>query len=95
MKTWQLVSVGIVLLSGCTEVKYVKGGATAADFEADSAHCQNQILMSPIGPTIPGGQMGKPGVREGIAMQSASQSAQRDLDQCLRSKGWVLETEAK
>jgi hypothetical protein len=95
MKTWQLVSVGIVLLSGCTEVKYVKGVATAADFEADHAYCQNQILMSPIGPAIPGGQMGKPGVREGIDIQAASQSAQRDLDQCLRSKGWVLETEAK
>jgi len=95
MKAWLLVTVGIFLLYGCTEVKYVKAGATETDFEADKVDCHNQILMSPIGPTIASGQMGKPGVREGIAMQSASQSAQRDIDQCLQSKGWVLETQTK
>jgi hypothetical protein len=39
--------------------------------------------------------MGKPGVRQGIENQSANQQARRDVDQCLQSKGWVKETEAK
>ena len=98
MKAWLLVSAGIFLLgvlSGCAKVKYVKAGATEEDFEADKIDCHNQILMSPIGSTIAGGQMGKPGVRDGIAMQSASQSARQDVEQCLQAKGWVLETEGK
>jgi len=39
--------------------------------------------------------MGKPGVGQGIATQSANQQARRDIEQCLQSKGWVKETEAK
>jgi hypothetical protein len=94
MKVWLLVIIGILLLYGCAEVKYVKAGATQADFEADKVDCHNQILMSPSGADLARAQMSSPGVR-GIATQSASQSARRDVDQCLQSKGWILETESK
>lgn len=89
--TWLGVSIGSLLLCGCTEVKYVKAGATVADFEADRVDCRSHILMSPTGPDFASGQMGKPGVREGLTTQSAGQSAQREVDQCLRAKGWELE----
>ncbi len=95
MKSWLVISVGCLLLVGCTEVKYVKHGATEADFEADRVDCRSQIPMAPPVPTIASGQMGKPGVREGITTQSADQSAQRELDQCLQAKGWVVETQSR
>jgi hypothetical protein len=34
MKVWLLGSIGILLLCGCAEVKYVKAGATESDFDA-------------------------------------------------------------
>jgi hypothetical protein len=95
MKAWLLISIGSLFLYGCTEVKYVKQGATEADFEADRAECRNHILMSPSGPAIASGQMGKPGVREGVTTQEASQSAQHEIDQCLQAKGWVPETPSR
>ena len=95
MKVWLLVSIGILLLCGCVEVKYVKAGATESDFEADKVDCHNQILMSSSGVTLTSSAMGKPGVRQSIENQSANQQARRDVDQCLQSKGWVKETEAK
>jgi hypothetical protein len=95
MKSWLLVSVGSLLLYGCAEVKYAKHGATEADFEADRVDCRSQILMAPPVPTIASGQMGKPGVREGITTQSADQSAQREVDQCLRAKGWIPESQSR
>ena len=94
MQSWLLVCVGSLFLYGCAEVKYVKAGATESDFDTDKVDCHNQILMSPSGADLARAQMSSPGVR-GIATQSASQSARRDVDQCLESKGWVKETEAK
>ena len=91
IKMLLLVGIGSLVIYGCAEVHYVKAGATGADLEADRRECQNQILMSPSSPVIASGQMGKPGVREGITTQSSNQSAQRDLDQCLQSKGWRTE----
>jgi hypothetical protein len=95
MKIWLLVSVGILLLYGCAEVKYVKAGATQEDFEAAKVDCHNQILMSSSGVALTSSAMGKPGVRQGIENQSANQQARRDVEQCLQSKGWILETESK
>ena len=92
-KMFLLLGIGTLLINGCGASHYVKPGATEADFEADGLECQNQMLMSPSGPTIASGQMEKPGVREGISIQSANQSSQRDLDKCLQLKGW--RTEAK
>ena len=77
---------------GVAEVRYVKAGATQADFEADKVACHNQILMSPSGVALTRSTMGKPGVGQGIATQSANQQARRDVDRCLRAKGWVPET---
>ena len=95
MKVWLLVSAAILLLYGCAEVKYVKAGATQADFETDKVDCDNQMLMSSSGVALTRSAMGKPGVGQGIATQSANQQARRDIEQCLQSKGWVKETEAK
>jgi hypothetical protein len=95
MKAWLMVSLGSLLLYGCTEVKYVKPGATKADFEADTVDCRNQTPMSPIGPTLGNGPMGRAGVREGITSQTSNQSTQREIDQCLREKGWVPETQSR
>lgn len=91
LKMLLLLGIGSLFVYGCAEVHYVKSGATEADFEADRLECRNQILMPPTGPAIASGQMGKPGVREGITTQSANQSGQRDLEQCLQSKGWRKE----
>jgi hypothetical protein len=95
MRAWLVVCVGSLFLYGCTEVKYVKAGATEADFEADRVDCRSQILMSPPGPVIPSGHMGKPGVSQGFITQSAEQSAQQEVDQCLRAKGWEPEPQPK
>jgi hypothetical protein len=95
MKVWLLGSIGILLLCGCAEVKYVKAGATESDFDAAKVACHNQILMSSSGVALTSSAMGKPGVRQGDENQSANQQARRDVDQCLQSKGWVKETEAK
>ena len=95
MKTWLFTSIGMVFLLGCAEVKYVKPGATEGDFEADKLECHNQVLMSPSGIAPALGPMGKPGPGQGIADQSAQQQARRDVEECLQSKGWVVETEGK
>ena len=94
MKPWLLLSVGSLLLYGCAEVKYVKAGATESDFATDKVDCHNQILMSPSGANLAQAQMASPG-RRAIATPSTSASARQDVDQCLKSKGWVKETEAK
>ena len=95
MKVWLLVSAAILLLYGCAEVKYVKAGATQSDFEADKVDCDNQMLMSASGVALTRSAMGKPGVGQGIATQSANQQARRDVEQCLQEKGWIRETESK
>ena len=94
MKVWLMVSIGILLLYGCAEVKYVKAGATESDFATDKVDCHNQILMSPSGANLAEAQMSSPG-RRAIATQSTSATARQDVDQCLRAKGWAKETEAK
>ena len=92
MRIWLLMCFGSLFLYGCAEVTYVKPGATPSDFETDKVDCHNQILMSSSGADLSRAQMSSPGVR-GIATHSASQSARRDVEQCLTSKGWVKETE--
>jgi len=94
MRSWLFVCVGCLLLYGCAEVKYVKAGATESDFATDKVDCHNQILMSPSGADLARAQMSSPGVR-GVATTSTSATARRDVDQCLKSKGWVKETEAR
>ena len=88
MKMLPIFFLGSLILLGCAETKYVKTGATEADFETAKVECHNQILMSPTGTSMARAQMSTPGVR-GVATQSASQKARRDVDDCLRSKGWV------
>jgi hypothetical protein len=94
MKVWLMVCIGILLLYGCAEVKYVKAGATESDFATDKVDCHNQILMSSSGANLAEAQMSSPG-RRAIATPKASASARQDVDQCLRAKGWAKETEAK
>ena len=95
MTPWIGLTVGSLLLWGCAEVRYVKAGATQADFETDKVDCHNQTLMSSSGVALTRTTMGKPGVGQGIANQSASQQARRDVERCLQAKGWTKETEAK
>ena len=94
MRSWLLVCVGCLLLYGCAEVKYVKAGATESDLATDKVDCHNQILMSTSGANLAQAQMSSPG-RRAIATPSTSATARQDVDQCLQSKGWVKETEAK
>ena len=94
MREWLMVSIVILLLYGCAEVKYVKAGATESDFANDKVDCHNQILMSSRGADLTQAQLASPGVRA-IATPKASASARQDVDQCLRAKGWAKETEAK
>jgi len=91
MKKFFLCCVGSLLVCGCAEIQYIKAGATPEDFEVDKVECHNQILMSPAGANLARAQMSSLGTR-GVAIQSSSQSARRDVDQCLRAKGWVPET---
>jgi len=91
MKKFFLYWMGILLVGGCAETQYIKAGATQEDFEVDKVECHNQILMSPAGADLARAQMSTSGAR-GVAIQSTSQSARRDVDQCLRAKGWVLGT---
>ena len=93
MRSWLLLSDGSLLLYGCAEVKYVKAGATESDFATDKVDCHNQILMSPSGANLAQAQMASPG--RGMATTSTSATARQDVDQCLRTKGWVKETESK
>jgi len=95
MRSWIVLTVGCLVLLGCAEVRYVKAGATQADFKADKIDCHNQVLMSASGVALTRSAMGKPGAGQGIATQSANQRARRDVEQCLQSKGWTQETEPK
>ena len=91
MEKFFLCCVGSLFLCGCAETRYMKAGATHDDFEADKVECHNQILMSPAGADLARAQMSTSGAR-GVAIQSTGQSARRDVEQCLRAKGWVPET---
>ena len=95
IKKLLLLAVASLLLHGCADVKYVKAGATDTGFEADKIDCHNQTLMSPTGVDLSRSTMGKPGVGQGIADQSANQQARRDVERCLESKGWRRETAPK
>lgn len=88
MKNLPILLLAFFAINGCAETTYVKAGATQSDFEADKVDCHNQILMSPTGTDIARAQMATPGVRP-VVSQSASQKARRDVDQCLRAKGWT------
>lgn len=94
MKTLIMIGVASFLLYGCAEVKYMKTGATEADFEADKVACHDRIIMSPTGADLVSAQMGSPAGR-GMATQSAGATARNDVDQCLRAKGWTPETQSK
>jgi len=93
MRSWLLVCVGSLFLYGCAEVKYVKAGATESDFATDKVDCHNQILMTPTGADYARAQMSSPG--RPMATASTSASARREVEQCLRAKGWVKEIEDK
>ena len=95
MRSWIVLTVSSLLLLGCAEVRYVKAGATRADFEADKVACHNQVPMSASGVVLARSTMGKPGVGQGIASQSANQQARRDVERCLQSKGWIQEVESQ
>ena len=95
MRFWIVLAVGSVLLLGCADVRYVKPGATQADFETDKVDCHNQILMSPTGVDLSRSTMGRPGPGQGMATQSANQKARRDVEECLASKGWTQETTSR
>ena len=94
MKIWLLVCIGSLSLLGCAEVKYVKAGATESDLATDKVDCHNQILMSPSGANLTRAQMASPG-RRAIATPPTSATARQDVDECLKAKGWVKETETK
>jgi len=94
MKTWLLVGVGILFLYGCAEVKYVKTGATEADLEADKVACHDQMIMSSSGADLARATMASPGM-QGVATRTAGTSARQDVEECLKAKGWVLETQTK
>jgi len=89
MKVWLMVSIGILLLYGCAEVKYVKAGATESDFATDKVDCHNQILMSPSGANLAEAQMSSPG-RRAIATPSTSATARQDVGQCLQTSCYAF-----
>lgn len=94
MKGWILLNILSLLLYGCVGVKYVKEGATDADFEADKAECTQQMLMSPSGADLAVAESSGPYERA-ITTPTAKASARQSVKQCLQSKGWTLESELK
>lgn len=94
MKGLILLSIVSLLLYGCVGVKYVKSGATDADFEVDKAECIQQMLMPPSGADLAAAESSGPYERA-ITTPTVNASARQSVKQCLRSKGWMLETEAK
>jgi len=58
MRSWVVLTVVSLLLLGCAEVRYVKPGATQADFEVDKVACHNEMLMSPTGLALSRSTMG-------------------------------------
>jgi hypothetical protein len=94
MKTWILLTVMSLLICGCTEVKYVKSGATTTDYETDKAECTQQMLMSASGAKLAVAESSGP-YEKAIRSPKASASARQDIEQCLRSKGWALKSETE
>lgn len=94
MKSWILLSIVSLMLYGCAGVKYVKSGATEADYEADKAECIQQMLMSPSGADLAAAESSGPYERT-ITTPTANASARQSVKQCLQSKGWTLESELK
>lgn len=76
-----VVCVSLVL-SSCSDLLYVKDGATKTEFEADRAQCERGAeFVAGYGAATQPRNMG-----------SAMMQGQVLLDECLREKGWRLET---
>jgi starvation-inducible outer membrane lipoprotein len=92
MKKLLMLILLAFLLAACSETtKYVKPGSTQADFEAAKVDCHNQIMTTRTGAAVARAQMSTPGVRP-QATQTASAMARKDVDECLRAKGWMPQT---
>ena len=91
MKAWVLLSTIILLLAGCTNIKYVKAGATDADFKEDQAECTQQILKTSIEANLAIAERSSPRENSSATPTTPTSFRQR-VEQCLQSKGWMLET---
>ncbi len=91
MKAWILLSSLCVMLGGCANTKYVKTGATDADFETDKADCTQQILMSPSGANLVAAENAGP-YEKSMTTPAANATARQGVKHCLELKGWIRES---
>ena len=93
MKPWIILPVASLLLFGCAQTRYINPSNTQADFGADKVECDNQAIMSTR--PLSRGPLGRPGVRQSIENQGVYEEGRRQVDECLRLKGWILEPNSR
>lgn len=77
MREWMLVVAIAAALGGCaSNTRWVRAGATNADFERDRAVCEFEAAKATAGVT---------GVVGGLEMANV-------LQLCMRAKGWSLQS---
>ncbi len=92
MKAWIVLSTLILLLTGCTSVKYVNADATDAVFEDDNAECTQQILKASIEATLSLAEKSE-SVEDASTASTTNAPLRQRIEQCLQSKGWRLVTD--
>ncbi len=68
--------------------QYVKPGATEADLEAAKSECRDQILTGRSGRELALAGVSSSARGRHARTSTAMSMARRDLDQCLKGKGW-------
>ncbi len=92
MKVWILLSTLILFLAGCTSVKYVNADSTDADFEDDNAECTQLILKTSIEAELAQAEESE-SVENANTTSTTNTPLRQKFEQCLKSKGWRLETD--
>ncbi len=90
MPAWILLTTLILLLAGCTSVKYVNANSTDADFEDDKAECTQQILKATIEANLAAESSGS--YEKASTTPTTNAPLRQRIEQCLQSKGWIRES---
>ncbi len=90
MTAWILLSTLILLLAGCTSVKYVNADSIDADFDEDTAECTQQILKATIEANLAAESSGSND--KASTTPTTNAPLRQRIEQCLQTKGWMLDS---
>ena len=91
-----LIIFGLFWVTGCGETTtYVKQGAKEGDLDAAIVDCNNQLATRGDAVTRLGGGIDAGTLGAGDVTRAGMLEHRKNLDLCLRAKGWTPQTSPK